>query len=302
MSSNESSNLLNPIVFCVDDNYLPYLRPLISSIVDLTPGLFDFYIITVPGTDSLDLKSQLSALAPGRITFLEFDLAQHKNYLNESSHITISTYLRLFIPHILPQNIQYSLYLDVDLLVIGSLEPLLTSKPQEIFSAVKAQGQLTHHPLLVNINHIFYGGVLLINHSRWITERITERCLEISMEYGPFDNQDNDILHLVLEGDETWGVIEPAYNVMYYEQSINGQLIQHPKVIHFPGSEKPWNSFVGGKYAKLWQARYRVYDESFHIPKSILIKRFARVSKDYLYRNTIKPLLGIRSHSHCSGV
>lgn len=296
MSTNDGSDLLNPIVFCVDDNYLPYLRPLISSIVDLTPGLFDIYIITLPGADFFDLREQLSALAPGRIVFLEFDLTQHKDYLNESSHISISTYLRLFIPHILPQNIQYSLYLDVDILVIDSLEPLLISKPKEVFSAVKAQGHLSHHPLLVNINHIFYGGVLLINHSRWKSERITERCLEISVEHGPFDNQDNDLLHLVLKGDETWGVIDPSYNVMYYEQSVNGQLIQHPRVIHFPGSEKPWNSFVGGKYAKLWQAKYRVYDDSFHIPKSILLKRIARVLKDFLYRYILKPLLDVLRH------
>lgn len=284
-----------PVVFCVDSNYLPYLRPLVYSLESLTQGNFDIYIIVPPGTDINESHKQLSNIFPNGLHYIEFDIQNFSEVLNNSNHIPISTYLRLFIPKILPPSIKYSLYLDTDLLILGDLSPLLTSKPNEPFSVVPARGTLSHHPLLTNLTDFFYGGVMLLNHQEWLRQDITTKCIEMARSHGPFQNQDNDLLHLIFEEGKSWGKLAPEFNTMFYETSIFSRWKKEPVIVHFPGSEKPWNSFTGGYYAYEWRRLYKKLEPQFRLPRVAFFRFLEKCLIDLLYKSLLKPIILLRS-------
>ena len=135
----------NCVVLCCDDNYLPFARVLVKDIHSQSPNL-PIYILIPEG-------STRSKLSPFHdiVNFVEIKLDMHENYLNRSSHISISTYLRLFIPEFLPSHIQDFLYLDIDLLLLGSVEEIFEIKSDFAFNMVPAEGRLTHHHLVQDI-------------------------------------------------------------------------------------------------------------------------------------------------------
>ena len=264
------------VVLCCDDNYLPFARTLIKDILAFSPN-YPIYVLTPP-------KSQISKLSPYNdlVNFIEVDIGQHSKYLNEASHISIFTYARLFIPYFLPTNVSYFLYLDIDLILLSSLDEIFSLEPQYAFSLVPTESKAAHHPLLLKLNRIFYGGVMLVNTSLWKQANVTQRCIDIARSDGPFPNQDNDLLLLVSE-ELSFGELPAKFNTMFYEKDSS-----EISIVHFPGSEKPWNSFHGGKYARIWRKRYRSIEPSFRLGFSIFFQNYFTLFKNRLYAFVFK--------------
>ena len=269
----------NCVVLCCDDNYLPFARVLVKDIHSQSPNL-PIYILIPEG-------STRSKLSPFQdiVNFVEIKLDMHENYLNRSSHISISTYLRLFIPEFLPSHIQDFLYLDIDLLLLGSVEEIFEIKSDFAFNMVPAEGRLTHHHLVQDIEKIFYGGVMLVNTARWKELNVTKNCLEIAKNHGPFANQDNDLL-LIVSKDIGFGELPVKYNVMNY-QNIAGEVL----IVHFPGTGKPWNSYQGGSHSRLWRQKYRSIEPEFRLGLKTFCKDKVTVLKNVIYRKIVSPYL-----------
>ena len=265
----------NCVVLCCDDNYLPFARTLVQDIRTFSPRL-PIYVLVPQG-------SERSRLAPFEefVNFIEVDLEIHEGYLNRSSHISISTYLRLFISDVLPEHIDSFLYLDIDLLILASVDEVFEQKTDFGFSMVPAVGTLTHHPLISEIEDVFYGGVMLVNTQVWKSQNITQKCLEIAREFGPFANQDNDLL-LIISKKYGYGKLSVSFNVMNY-QKHSGEI----SIVHFPGSEKPWNSFRGGIYAKEWRRRYRRIEPDFRLGPTVFFNDYFTHWKNTIYKYLI---------------
>lgn len=262
----------NCVVLCCDDNYLPFARVLVKDVQTLSP-LLPIYILVPQG-------SETSKIAPFEdlVTFIEVDVQIHADYLNRSSHISISTYLRLFISDALPDHIESFLYLDIDLLILTSIDEVFAHKTDFGFNMVPAIGRLTHHPLVTEIDDVFYGGVMLVNNQLWKDQNITQKCLELARKHGPFPNQDNDLL-LIISQKYGYGKLPIKFNVMNY-QKHSGEI----SIIHFPGSEKPWNSYRGGIYAKEWRRRYRRIEPDFHLGYLVFFKDHFTHWKNMIYK------------------
>jgi lipopolysaccharide biosynthesis glycosyltransferase len=259
------------VVLCCDDNYLPFARTLVKDLTYFSPR-YPIYVLTPKG-------SQISKLAPFEniVNFIEVEIEKHSNYLNKSSHISLATYLRLFIPDFLPANVNHFLYLDIDLLLLSSIDELFSFETNFAFSLVPAGGKLTHHPLLENLKKVFYGGVMLVNRQKWNSENVTQKCIRLAREHGPFANQDNDLLLLIAD-EIGCGELPTEYNVMYYQEAAS--MIS---IVHFPGTQKPWNSYHGGKFARVWRERYRVIEPNFQLGLKLYVDNTLTWIKNKLY-------------------
>lgn len=164
-------------------------------------------------------------------------------------------------------------YLDCDLIVTGSLEPLYTVNLENDFlAAVKddiAQKAFN--------NYNFNAGVLLINNRLWKENNITKLALELSEKYVEhLPDADQSILNIIFEN--RWLKLNRGYNYLvgvdfiYPHYGLTHLLENFPEhitplVLHFNTEAKPW--LIGYKtrfrnvywfyYSLEWQDIYQAY-------------------------------------------
>ncbi len=152
-------------------------------------------------------------------------------------------FARLFIDRLVPAGTERALYLDGDILVRRSLQPLLDLDLQGCTVAAAAIGGL---PVTAANAHradewpgsmlqvaglppsalLFNSGVLVIDVARWRDRRVAERVMALAAEwtYG-----DQHYLNAVLWDD--WLPFDATWNGKEPDGAV----------IHFAGPAKPWN-------------------------------------------------------------
>jgi len=159
----------------------------------------------------------------------------------EGSHITNPTFLRLYISELLPSEIEKVLYLDIDILINSSLEPLFSLNFSTPICA-----ELNVPKALGNGEHLqghnapyFNAGVMLINMKKWREMKLLDQFIEIgSQRIYPFVDQ--DILNIVFRNNWTRLGREFNYLHLYGSDENDPSYSDFPSIIHFSGS-KPWN-------------------------------------------------------------
>src|SRR5262245_21131412 len=118
---NQNSNGLEPIwlVSAADDNYAMPLAVTIRSAIDSLDPARELNVCILDGGLSIESKERLlrSWQAP-RVTvrWLEPPVAQIAD-LKTENHLNLVTYLRLFMPSLLPASLDRVIFLDADLLI-----------------------------------------------------------------------------------------------------------------------------------------------------------------------------------------
>ena len=176
-------------------------------------------------------------------------------------HITPIAYARFHIPDLISED--RVLYLDSDIIVNGALDA---------FFEVDLQG----YPLAAIRDADgsgFNSGVLLIDHSIWRQEHLSDQLVAQAKETteqfvrGEFQgrfNGDQTILNQVFT--QRWLELDKRYNlqvghdVVAFFSGWTGQFTDcdAPLVIHYTTEKKPWNSIVGYRYRELWWQFYRM--------------------------------------------
>jgi lipopolysaccharide biosynthesis glycosyltransferase len=159
----------------------------------------------------------------------------------EGSHITSPTFLRLYISELLPSEIEIVLYLDIDILINSSLEPLFslnfTTPICAELNVPKALGNGKH--LQGHDAPYFNAGVMLINMKKWREMKLLDEFIQVgSQRIYPFVDQ--DILNIVFRNNWTRLGREFNYLHQYGSEEIDMSYSDFPSVIHFAGN-KPWN-------------------------------------------------------------
>ena len=185
----------------------------------------------------------------------------------------ISTFSRLFLEDIIPDNIDKILYLDCDTVVLNDLNELFNIELDDNLVA----GVID---IMANINKHFYkgpkkntpfinAGVLLINLKQWREFGFAQQSINLINEYEDknFLN-DQNIINILC--DENVIIIDPKFNVMsefFYvdygknlkinehfhsvERFYNPRLIEdslrNPTIVHFLSQvwDRPWMSQIG---------------------------------------------------------
>lgn len=164
--------------------------------------------------------------------------------MTRENKVSFSTYYRLIIDQLLPEDVKYAAYLDVDMLVLGDI--------RNLFDQHKLEGKVLGAVLDIGINYVeegkdeqayiydyykdnpaefikisklnyFNAGMLLINLQEWRNQHITHKSLECAQTV-ELKFHDQDILNYVCKDrvellDLSWNVQNPIFYLLYNEKS-----------------------------------------------------------------------------------
>lgn len=253
-----------PIVFATDDAYVMPTSVAIRSLVRNYSGKQLLFFILSKNTLSQISRNTLIAASQGgdchcRFEFRCVDESMLTGVQSHLRHITVATYYRLLIPHIL-SDYPKCLYLDGDICVEGDVAELLALSLQTdeyVAGVVAFESATVRHGLqkrleTLGIDHLgtyVNAGVLLMNLKALRANDVPARWLDLARKGFPL--QDQDVInagcfnHICL--------LPPKYNVMpsMYSRSEKalGRIYgntnvregkQKPVIVHFASQCKPW--------------------------------------------------------------
>ena len=245
-------------LLCTNALFLQHAAVCLASLLANNPELFFDIVIVAQPTETLDeekLRRSLTKFPNHSLTFRKFAIpADLLLPLNPLAHYTIDTYTRLWVSEFFPENADRVLYLDADIVVVGSIAPLWTlDLGGALMGAVDIPGSdrgVTRLGMRAEDGY-FNAGVLIIDLAQWRATRAEEIVIDYIRENPDRVLYDQDALNACFHGctkrlDYTWNVIRPFYReplVLPLERAEIEAIRREARIIHFNGGSKPWSYF-----------------------------------------------------------
>ena len=273
----EDNNI--PIVICSDDNYAMSLGALVNSIVKNSSESHNYDLVILDNGVSLRNKQRIFSLLKGvnnfSVRFFNVNAFEEIKGVYIRPPFTIATYLRLFIPKLF-SRFEKVLFIDTDTVVESDLAELidtqlgdnLVAAVQDIVmegfvkfgniaesdAGIQTAGEYLKTKLgLENPDEYFQGGIMVFNVSAMNRENVFEKLMK-ELKGQSFWFLDQDIMNKVFHGRVhylplDWNVYhgnghtDSFYpNLVFSTYSRYLKARQNPKMIHFAGENKPWNT------------------------------------------------------------
>lgn len=261
------------IFFASDNKFVLPLINALSSILRYSnkDDFYHFYILDK--NISSKNKSRINKLKKIKDFDIEYIKVDDSLFLDcpltkECKHISLQTYYRYIIPKLKPE-LKKVLYLDCDILVVGSLRELWEQDLEDFYCAAVEEmyyGTL-HDATRLNLKAYFNAGVLLINNSKWVKENVSEKLFNSTRELYINNNliwQDQDVLNYVFKDNIKW--LPPKFNYQQnchkkytYTQYSEDDIINaetNTIIIHYNTGTKPWTKGYKCNFKK-----YEYYQE-----------------------------------------
>lgn len=250
------------IAVCFDHNYHQYSGVLMYSICINTPGPIHFHALVAEDVTQKDRReiSDMIESFSNQIHWYVMDEGILSSFkIPEETYLSDSTFNRLFLPKYLPEDIKKVIYLDSDMISLGSLQPLWETELAEDEPVAMTIDYISKyiHPQsgigLPGTKTYYNAGMLLMNLACWREEDLCQACVDVLCRRAlPYADQ--DALNLVL-GDRIKAVhlkynlqkTFQAYPEEYWMQSLNRfeteirEALSSPVLIHYTCREKPWH-------------------------------------------------------------
>jgi lipopolysaccharide biosynthesis glycosyltransferase len=282
---NANSPIVN-VVFGSDKGYIAHLAVALCSLFDNNPDLaLNVYILN----SDIDPPSwkKIQSIAD-RYDQKLIDLKVSEKDLEglvTTWHFTLATYYRLFIPEKL--SVDRVLYLDVDIVVNGSIRELYRTDLGDSFLAAVREPDFDRHEQLEMSKqaNYFNAGVMVINLDKWREERLKESVIAMvkrKPEAMVFSDQCG--INSVVNG--RWTEVDPKFNLVHFyaredlsnfkgmfPDNVLDDARRHPVIIHFSGASKPWHFHRKHPFRHLyWKYRRktpftRYFSEDLTIPR-----------------------------------
>lgn len=237
-----------------DDNYVPGVMVLIASAAFHNPGA-RFAVLDM-GISPAN-RVRIDALAARlQVPVQRVEVAQDAfdHIAVARAHLTRSTYLRLLIPDLFPDEDRV-LYMDCDMVVLDDLGALdRVDLGTEIVAAVPCPSPdpievaATGHVLGSYVN----AGLLVMNLPVWRQEKIAAACLALLCDPDrPLLSEDQSAINIAAAGRIR--LLEPRFNTYSdpgaYKRPEDFPDV--PAVVHYVVNNKPWN--LPTSLGRLWQ-------------------------------------------------
>jgi lipopolysaccharide biosynthesis glycosyltransferase len=241
------------IVLTTDEHYAPFVPALLAQIA--RHGQAAEGVIIVVSAEFPDQAADLLRRTADRVgQAVEIRVAAEPPVpggfaaLGGTEYRTSFTNARLHLGETLSE-IDRVLYLDIDLLVRGSLEPLLT---WELTHPVAAVAEDTRQALkLFGDARVPYynSGVMLVSLDRWRAEDIGRVGTELLLAHPEWSHQDQDVINTLFRGR-----IDPLptrFNVFDGRRLPPDE--ETAAIVHFVGNNKPWFTSATSTAARQWR-------------------------------------------------
>jgi len=251
---------MRALVFTIDDNYILPLKVLWHTLYQtnsLPPGMSIFILheSTLSAGGICDLRDffEIYRINPTLLDLSRF--VPPRLPLRYSDHVSRATFFRLYMASILPDAVEYAIYLDVDTIATRTLRPLLTADIGDMPVAAVDHLSLDDQLRLWGAGGgtYFNAGVLLANLKQWRTlniERVFDQILQAQSHRLRW--WDQDVLNIAFQN--RWARIPIWYNVNHIvAKAISASAIaSHSHLIHYTGSSKPWNQAQPSSLSLQW--------------------------------------------------
>ncbi|MCM1387192.1 MAG: glycosyltransferase family 8 protein [Bacillus sp. (in: Bacteria)] len=256
------SELMN-IAVSINEKYVPYAYVTLTSLFENNSGgHINVYVLYGEKENNiLHVFDRLAEKYGQNIYYLEVDKEVFGDKLPRNDKWTVEIYYRLALPELLPNDIDRILYLDVDIIVLGSLKELydmdlqgktigackdmgvlygsgpLSAKQEELLEAFMKDGGEKRYAY-------FNSGVLLMDIAKMRREnRNAAFFVEVGEQFADNINGDQDILNYVYHDDVVYADTE-RYNLFartLYNMGRDYKWVkEHGVIVHFVG-RKPWH-------------------------------------------------------------
>ncbi len=247
------------VVCNIDDNYTKFCGVMLTSLFennrdeDITVHVLGRALAS--GTREV-LTDLVERKNKGKIAFyhvenMAFPLPE------TNAHISVATYYRLFMASLLPESLHKVLYLDCDLLVVGSLKEYWNTDitryavgvVEDMWAYDHDRGKRLGYPSEYSS---FNAGVMLINLDYWRAIEFEKKAVGfIEEKFDVISDADQDVLNGLFYNQKLF--VPFRYNLQdgFYrrkrhirketEEVLNNEL-KHPVIIHFTNRRKPWKS------------------------------------------------------------
>ena len=273
------------VVFASDDNYAQHLGVALTSLLENTSSGNDILVFIIDGGISDKNKAKINRqaeiygaevgfIAPSYLTEQKFPV---------SNYFTQSTYYRIAIPDLLPQNIYKALYLDCDIIVKGDIRTLWAKDVSEChLMAARDIGNSQCETLGLPAGSAYFNsGVLVMNLKKWRADDISNKVFEfIRSNDEKLLNHDQDALNAVLFN--RWKELPEMWNSFRYMRSL-WELIRktvsfnrktQPCILHYVGSIKPWHYRFINPQKKEYYKYLSLTEWNDYIPPDKSLKTF----------------------------
>lgn len=226
-----------------DDNYVPGVMVLIASAAAQTPGLRATVLDNGISAENRARIDALGARLGIPLQRIEIDGARFADLPVLRGHLTRSTYLRLLIPSLMPDEDRV-LYMDCDMVVTDDLSPLAAMPLGDaVVAAVPCPSPDAAElgDLGMARGDYVNAGLLVMNLPVWRAEGLADRCLALLSDPArPLRSEDQSALNLAARGRVL--PLPARFNVYADPAAYGGpaDLPSDPAVIHYVVGMKPW--------------------------------------------------------------
>ncbi|MBB4342980.1 glycosyltransferase family 8 protein [Rhizobium leguminosarum] len=271
------------IALAFDDNYAVPAQVLVESILfehkDFSQK-FKFWVFCagdVASSNVASLKRQLE----NRASYHIFDNVSDHDKLETSSiaslgRISKATHIRIFMDDYLPKDIQKFLYLDCDIICLGSLDDLFATDLRRLAVGAVQDAYLQNfidgfHQGMPGIDDYleidprssyFNSGVLLINRAVWQQAGIKDRALEyLASLKGKIRLPNQDSLNVAAY--KSWMSLSARWNYMqpWRLEPRFGGVLSDAALVHFISQNKVWlDTYSDGELKRIYHQYLRTID------------------------------------------
>lgn len=242
----KGKKIMKDIIFlAANGNYTQHVGVTIQSVIENNKERnFEFHLI-YSGLNQLDKLIENAKRNKYDLILHEVNEEDFKGY-PISNHISYSTYYRFLIPKYINETVEKVLYIDSDLLVVGSLKELLELEMGNNYIAAgldKYCSDIAKVVLGMPKNYDYFNaGVMLLNMKKIREDKIFEKAVHFMLNnLDKIKWHDQDALNAVINNKVI--VLNKKWNLNSYY--FNVENVDYTKcdcrIVHFTGPLKPWD-------------------------------------------------------------
>lgn len=243
------------IICGIDNQYYQHCGAMLLSLFKQNNDNFHIYILSLELAN--DRKLRLKEFVESyhhQIHFIDIEKSLIENFpMKPSDYPSLATYLRLFIPRLLPANVDKALYVDSDIIFNRDISALY-EYDLDNYALAAMEDAPNQHPKRLEYPEsdlYFNAGFLLLNIKYLRDINFTDKALAyIKDNHKKIILHDQDVLNALLHGrvkfiSITWNMLDCFYkNPPFIADKYQTELKacwNFPTVIHFSGPLKPWH-------------------------------------------------------------
>ena len=244
-----------------DDNYVQHCMAMLCSLYENNKEhrFAVHLLVNSLSENSRVLISRLGERYQNKTIFHDIDAGLLENIklndiqFNGKKMYSIATYYRMFLPSLLPSEIDKILYLDCDIIVLQDVSELyqLNMEGYGVAAVKDASPFDSYHRFKMGLglqHSAFCAGMMMINLDYWRENECQEKLIEYATRpWKAVYMQDQDALNYVFRASwfqlpYKWGrtplAVAPIDKSQRWFDIL--EYATHPSIIHYAAQVKPW--------------------------------------------------------------